>query len=89
METTSIVLGGICLAAMRMFVIMTCITMIPGASRQLKWLLIGIIILAAIGVVLQIVFAYAAANIYQTIHPELENYVILLFLVSIMILGLY
>ena len=89
LETTSIVLGGICLAAMRMFVIMTCITMIPGASRQLKWLLIGIIILAAIGVVLQIVFAYAAANIYQTIHPELENYVILLFLVSIMILGLY
>ena len=89
LETTSIVLGGICLAAMRMFIIMTCILMIPGASPNLKWLLISIIILAAISVVLQIVFAYAASNIYETIHPGLENYVILLFLIIVLLLGLY
>ena len=63
--------------------------MIPGASRYLKWLLIGIIILASICFILLVVFAYAATNIYETIHPELENYIILLFLVSILILGLY
>ena len=84
---TSIILGGITLAAMRMFVIMTCIAMLTGASKYLKYGLIGMITLAAIGVCLQISFAYGAKTYYEIIHPGLENYVILLFLITIFILG--
>jgi hypothetical protein len=83
----SIILGGLTLSAMRMFVIMTCISMLTGASRNLKILLISIIIFAAIGIVLQILFAYGANTYYEMIHPGLENYVIMLFLLTILILG--
>ena len=83
----SIVLGGITLAAMRMFIIMTCISMLTGASIYLKTVLISMIVFAAIGVILQVSFAYGAKNYYEIIHPGLENYVILLFLLTILLLG--
>ena len=83
----SIVLGGITLAAMRMFIIMTCISMLTGASIYLKTGLISMIVFAAIGVILQVSFTYGAKNYYEIIHPGLENYVILLFLLTILLLG--
>ena len=83
----SIIIGGITLAAMRMFIISTCIAMLFGSTLYLKAGLISMIVLAAIGVVLQVSFAYGAKTYYEIIHPGLENYVILLFLITVLLLG--
>ena len=87
-DIKSIVIGGIILAAMRMFIIMTCITMFKNNTLKMQILLASIITLAFIGVILQFTFAYFAKSYYQIIHPGLENYVILLFLITIIILAL-
>jgi hypothetical protein len=87
-DIISIVIGGIILAAMRMFIIMTCIAMFKNNSLNMKILLASIITLAFIGVILQFTFAYFAKSYYEIIHPGLENYVILLFLITIIIIAL-
>lgn len=88
-ELSSIIIGGIVLAFMRIFIITTFIVMFKTKNISLlaKVLYASIIILAYIGVILQISFAFFAQNYYQIIHPGLENYVILLFLITVIILG--
>ena len=86
----SIIIGGIILAAMRMFIMMTCMAMFKNNSLKMQILLGSIIILVFIGIVLQITItiAYFAQSYYEIIHPGLENYVILMFLLTIVILAL-
>ena len=84
----SILIGGIILAATRMFIMMTCMAMFKNNSLKMQILLGSIIILVFIGIVLQITIAYFAQSYYEIIHSRLENYVILMFLLTIVILAL-
>jgi len=90
-QKKSVIIGGITLALIRMFVIMTCISFLKGNSLNStkKIFLIMLMILIIISSILQIALAYGANHYYEIIHPELENYIILMFLISILILGFF